>query len=814
MGKKKSSNTSGGVAILLVGAVALIAAIPKEVWIGAAVLAGVGIAVYLYSKSKSSESAAAEDRPTVLDSRPMASPAVAPQRVAAHTLARFSEVDEPVSAGVGQAPSSTFRIPTAPRGFGAASWVPPGQAVDVGGVTIPGGMVYVGTKLPTPSGANDPCLIDPSKSVARQGDYTERQMGYWPSYSEISGGARRAYLHWLAGGRKDPEADIGYVFLFFYGLERRAIIDAAKDEAARADWPAIAAELRRLLAIYGDKSGSFRGYAAALLDWVALAEHPARLYETPVPSFPKTYELPLYVRLALGQAAVDGAPVPAHLALAWARLEPNIYLRTPATRCADEFERLFAAKYAEAFGAGMVMPRNRTKLKLVYRPASAGFRGYDELKLTFRDTPDVTVLTAPTKKLQEVVEAATKPLESFSRLVGKNPDAKSSLEALLQLPAPLWPETAQKALRELKTRMGEGMVAMSFQELLSALGAKSAFTKDKTLSLARALESANVGIEPDVLGGAKLPKPEDKVVLFALPASEPASRATGPYLAAAVTLQLASAVASADGDFNIKEMGHLRQTILGWKHLTPNQTRRLLAHLRLLMQAPVSLASLKKKFEPLELSVRETIAAFMATVAQSDGEVSPAEVKMLEKVYKALGVDSKKVFTDVHAVAAGKKPTAAAAAKVEESGFKLDPARIAELQKDTERVSALLANIFTEAEEPQAVAFAEPKAVTFGEPQAVSFGDASDAESEPEAATPTKGLLGLDEAHSALARLMLSRPEWSREELLDAAADLDLMLDGALEHINEAAFDTHDMPFFEGEDPLTVNAEILEKVEA
>jgi TerB N-terminal domain len=90
-------------------------------------------------------------------------------------------------------------------------------------------------------------------------------MGYWPSYSEISSGARRAYLNWLAGGRRDPEADIGFVFLFFYGLERRAIIDGAKDEPAQADWPVIAAELRRLLSIYGEKSHSFRRYAGEAL---------------------------------------------------------------------------------------------------------------------------------------------------------------------------------------------------------------------------------------------------------------------------------------------------------------------------------------------------------------------------------------------------------------------------------------------------------------------------------------------------------------------------------------------------------------------
>lgn len=801
MGRKKNSSAGSGVAVILIGAVALLAAIPKEVWIGAAVLAGIGIAVYLYSKSKSSQSPAVEEEVPSSASRQAATDYATARQASTSPLARTSAPVEPVSAAARRGEDSGFRVPAAPRGVGAATWIPLGQAIDVGGLSIPGGFVYVGTKLPTPSGANDPCLIDPTKPVARQGDYTERQMGYWPSYSEVSAGARRAYLNWLAGGRKDPQADVGYVFLFFYGLERRAIIDAAKDEGARAEWPAIASELRRLLSIYGEKSGSFRGYASALLDWVELAEHPARLYEKPVPAFPKTYELPLYLRLALGQAAVDGAPVAPHLALAWARLEPNISLRTPATRCAEEFERLFAIKYTEAFGAGMVMPRNRTKLKLVYRPASAGFRGYDELKLTFRDTPDVTVLTAPVKKLQDVVEAATKPLEPFSRLVGKSPDAKASLEALLQLPAPLWPEAAQKALQDLKTRMGDGMVAMPFQDLLSSLGAKTAFTKDKTVLLARTLESANVGLEPDVLGGAKVPKPEEKVVLFALPPSDPQPRANGPYLAAALTLQLASAVASADGEFGTKEMSHLRETVLSWSHLTPSQTRRLLAHLRLLMQAPASLTSLKKKFEPLDLPVRETVASFMATVAQSDGVVSPAEVKMLERVYKALGVDSKKVFSDVHAVAAGTKPTAAAVAKVEESGFKLDPARVAELQKDTEKVSALLANIFTEAQERADEAAAESVEV----------------ELETEATESTespKGLLGLDEAHSALARMMLSRPQWSREELLDVAADLDLMLDGALEHINEAAFEAHDMALFEGDDPVTVNAEILEKVEA
>lgn len=784
----------------VIGLLALFAAIPREMWIGIAVVVVIGVAIYFYRKSRVSTADVSQG-----DGRPVRSalraedraPVATGRRVSPSAVGRFVDDDEPVSVAASPVSSpSSFRVPAAPTSYGAATWVPSGKDVTVAGTLISGGLVYVGTSLSTPMGVNDPCLIDPSKSVAKHGDYTERQMGYWPSYSDISAAARRAYLNWLADGRKDPEADIGYVFIFFYGLERRAILDAARDDAAKADWPAIAAELRRLLGIYGDKSGSFRNYAGSLLDWVSLAEYPEKAYLKPVPSFPKTYEVPLYIRAALGQAAVDGVPVPAPLALAWARLDPTSYLRMPATRCPEEFDRLFVLRYHELFGQGLMLPKNKTRLKLVHRPASAGFRGYNNLNLTFGDTPDVTVLTAPIRKLQQVVEAATKELEPFSRYVGKNPDARHALEGLLQLPAVLWPENALETLQTLKARMGDGTVVISFQELLTSLDARMTFTRDRTLALARTLGSMGIGVEPDVLGGAKLPKPEDNVVLFAVPPGEEESRSTPGYQAAVLTVDLASAVAAADGDFSASEMEHLRAQVQSWAHLRPGHIHRLLAHLSLLTTTPVSLTALKRKLEPLDSAARETMAAFMAAVAQSDGEVSPIEVKMLEKIYKVLGVEPRKVFSDVHAVAAGAGAAVTTVANAEETGFRLDPARIAALQKDSEAVSALLSGIFKEDDQPQPVAT---------EPQ---------PEVETETEVRPSGLLGLDEAHSALARLLLSRPEWTKEELSDAAADLDLMVDGALETLNEAAFDKHDVPFVEGEDLVTVNPELLEKLEA
>lgn len=832
MGKRKSAS-GGGVISLLVAAFVLYSLVPREIWIGIAIVLALFCLAYLWDKfsksSKSPPSSTPDTAPTTKPSRTRhAAPAASVGlRIAASqtTHDSVSNFSAPAKAAAEQLPVSVtpvdsrstvrdFKLPSAPAGFGPARWVPAGETVTIAGVTIGGGLIYVGTSLPTRFGGNDPSLIDPSRPVASSGDYTQRQMQYWPSYSEVTSQARRAYLNWLADGRKDPRADIGFVFLFFYGLEHRAIVGAATDDAAKTDWPAIAAELRRLLSVYARQSDSFRRYASGLLEWVELANHGARLYEKPLPAYQRSTELPVSLKLVLGQLAVDQAPMPLHVALAWVRLEPTIALRTPAVRCPEEFEKLFAQKYSEICGQGLVLPRNRTKLKLLYRPASSGLRDYDELKLSFKDTPDVTVLSGPVKKLQEVVEAATTPLEGFSRMVSKSPEARTSLEALLQLPVTLWPKNAQDRIEQINAKIGEGMVAKSYAELLSALGAQGEFNREKTVSLARSLEAINIGFEPDVLSGARTPKGQDRVVLFHLPASESSSRSEGPYLAAALTLQLASAVASVDGEFGIREMSHLRKTVLTWSHLAPNQTRRLLAHLRLLMQAPASLTVLKKKFEPLDRSVKETVAAFMATVAQSDGEVSPAEIKILQKVYTALGLDAKKVFTDVHAIEAtapgqpAQQPVEVTTEELEVTGFKLDMARIQALQKDTDKVFALLANIFADAEE---AATLNPEAQAAVQTQAPA-----NPQDEPDTddAPVSNDFLGLDEAHSILARKLLTRPEWSREELLDLASDLDLMLDGALEQINEAAFDAHDIPLFEGEDPISLNSEFMEKVEA
>ncbi|WP_141057179.1 TerB N-terminal domain-containing protein [Stenotrophomonas rhizophila] len=691
-----------------------------------------------------------------------------------------------------EVPAKQYSVPRPPEGWDKTRWLGAQDEIEIAGIVIRGGLFYTGPRLATPgTRENEPSLVNGVLAVGRYGDYRSTTR-YWGGYADFEPAERHAYLKWLASDRTDPGCAIQYVRLFLFGLERRILLDSVNDPDSKQDWPAIKAMLRRLSSAYAAVLPNVHGHVNSLLDWMALTEAGDQLYNAPLPAFERTYELPFYIRLALGQCSLDRVPVPAALATAWVRLNPEIPLRTAATRCAEEFDRLFALRYQETFGPGMVLPKNRTKLKFTRRPFNPALDRTDAGTRTFGDIPDVTALRAPLKALQELVSQCTEDLGAFSRLVGKNPEARESIEGTLLLPSEIWPLATRTALAEVASDVQTANRSIKLTDLLGKLGAVgTTLGKDKIRELARALEQSKVGMEPNVLEGARVPGENDPIVLFPLLPDQTHQTDAQAYQTAQLTLQLASTVAQSDGTFSAHELEHLSREIESWTHLSEGDRRRLRAHLDLLAMAPLSLPTLRKKLDPLSGDIKDAIAGSMATLAQVDGMVSPEEVRFLERVYKALGVDPARVFSDVHAPRPSKAPSTSP--KAASGAFQLDPDRIAALQRDTAQVSALLANIFTD-EEATAPDLAPAEAVS----------------AEVESAGQ---LLGLDQAHSALLRLMLSRPVWTRAELEDGAADMELMLDGALEQINDASFDAYDIPFSDGDDPLEINPEFIEKIE-
>ncbi|WP_316015787.1 TerB N-terminal domain-containing protein, partial [Roseobacter sp. HKCCA0434] len=135
-------------------------------------------------------------------------------------------VASPSSSASGKEPSRSAASVRKSKGT-LQGWVGPGQSVEVAGRAI-GDMVYVGVPPKVSGrGLQESCraYIDPSLPVAPKAKRNISDMPYWPGYSDIGLQHRAVYLDWLADGRRRADVDPGYMFLYFYGLERRFITE-------------------------------------------------------------------------------------------------------------------------------------------------------------------------------------------------------------------------------------------------------------------------------------------------------------------------------------------------------------------------------------------------------------------------------------------------------------------------------------------------------------------------------------------------------------------------------------------------------------
>ena len=660
-------------------------------------------------------------------------------------------------------------------------------------MTITHGMLYVGSD----AGTNEPSLINPKLSVSSRNVATAEALPYWPSYAIMSAGTRYRYLQWLASGAEDPEIDLGFVFVFFYGLERRLVLDGGA-----AETPALLGELDRLVSIYGEK-GSVRYYALRLKEYIQLRRYIQEASDD-LPDFdsPLIYELPIALRVGLGRFARDQKPLPLAWALRWAVSDPLISRRTPVGRCPDVFARAFAQVYQNAYGDGLVLPQNKTKLKFSYKSASAALKEQN-LQFKWDDMPDVLAVTGPQKKLQALVEEATCLIDSYSRFLGRNNERAETLHAYLMLPAHLWPESAAQKIRDIRDSAVNNMKPLTYGEMFARLGGTEIPTAHIVCDLARALNQNRIGMEPDVLAGARRPGPTDTIILFPLSSERDDDRTTAEYRNASLNVALSASLALADGEASDAELQAIEKRIATWTHLHTDLQMRLRAQYRLQICQPASLSTLKTKIAGLSLEARLELAIGLSSLAKADGVVSPGEVKLLERLYRTLQLDPQLVYSHLHceedrqtsAVASFDKP-----AKQGKNKISLDLGRIVQLQRDTEKVSALLATVFEEEDMPESAI-----------PASSALADTATELESANVAAPSP-LPGLDKEHTAFLVLLLTRPVWSRKELLAAAADMQVMLDGALERINDAALDITGNLLIEGDDPVYIDRALLETV--
>ncbi len=679
-------------------------------------------------------------------------------------------------------------------------WVPPGNAVTIKGYEISGGMLYVGKNLLTISewGGIEPALIDPSLAIDNK-NYRPEGIEYWPSYSRISGANRAAYLKWLAEGRVDPNVYIGYVFLFFYGLERRALADIAEHDEAKSDLPAIKAEVARLISVYGDSA--FQGYASRFLSFASREE----IFDNEIGMPPEPIyggdDLDATLRISIGRMARDGVRLPADWALAWLRSAQDLYLRTPGKRCADEFDKLFLIEYQRHFPKGMKLMDCKGRIQMSYRPASTSFSG--QISQTY-NLPDITSLVGPKHRLQDLSNWCSDELDSYSRWLGKNSDKKGDLAAAALLPADLLTHHMPQKLNDLKARIDrkladESFALMSARDVLEAWLPEDGSKQSKRMAVegVRLLGRMSIGVEPDIrFGGRQLAKGEEVVVFRLL--EDDTEVASPQYGIATVLMQLAMMVSAADSEISEEEVTLLKVHATQGLQLTDSEQKRLSAYLQWLLHNPPSGTGTRKRLESVPATQREAIGRFLVSVAWADGHVDPSEVKSLTKIYKMLGLDADLVHQYIHDVrSAGDIGPVTVIHAGEAKTYKIPPARpvgvaldrgkIAAMQKESLEVGRIINEIFEDEDEH---VVRKP------------------AQQEESVDT----ICGLDKNHSQLLTRLGQQVSWARSDYEALVEDMGLFPDGALEILNETAYDVCDEPLTYGEDPIIINSEVFREV--
>lgn len=689
-------------------------------------------------------------------------------------------------------------------------WVPKGQSVTIAGRTI-NGMVYVGKPPRIGSsyyGESCRAYIDPSLSVARVGsDRNGDHMPYWPGYSSIPAVCRATYLDWLAGGREDGTINPGYMFLFFYGLERRFLVEQPSDDERRE----IVTEVVRLKSLFSENYSAQR-YLGEFVDLARIAAMGKVSLDDPALKQAilenRSWDVPFSLKFALGGIIANGNALDAEWMHLWLMCHPERRMRTPAERCGEEFKALFKLKFEALYPDGLKVRTPRKLLKMEYRAASSEFNC--SVSPATGDggnvaIPDVTDLRSPVQKAQKIADEAMDELDKFSRYLGRNPDGRGSIEAQALLPAELWSLFPSGELEELKDWAREQVATGGLVPALDVISRLEGETPEKLgkrnlTGAADALARIGFGMAPDPRFSLRGPKIDEPVVIFEL--GEPVEQledVSPAYRTELFELALATFVAHADSKIVEAERRALREKIDAVSGLTELERKRLHANLEWYLDVPPDMSWLRSKLKDADAEHHLALRAAVVAIAHADSVIQSEEVACIEKIYKALEIDAGLVYADLHAGDVPDGPVRVKAAEAEAPGEQipdepkaktasLDAARIAAIRNDTERVSSVLGEIFSTDEDVR--------------------DEATAAHALP------SSMAGLDPKHAMLVEQIIQREHWTDDEFDEIVGKQGLMPSGALEVVNEWAFDKFDEALLDEYDGYDVSPDIADALRA
>ncbi|TAJ43982.1 tellurite resistance TerB family protein [Methanofollis fontis] len=513
-------------------------------------------------------------------------------------------------------------------------WAGKQTSITVQGYTIEDPLTYWSHGTVSPDEAS--CL-DITLPTGQSSDSNTPSLPYWPCYSQLTPDQRANYLSWLSTGKDKDLGEIGYAFIYFYGLERRALIE-------KKDIDLVVHEVRRLLDRY-QTSHSFTTYLEGFLGYIVAMHLDTMTQEDLTLYFPDLTELNETTTLvALAWFALKGEPIPWKLAYSVARHYSGASVPSAIKKENSYFKTLFQKRYLSMFDNGLRVVPAKNPYKLEYRPASPSL-----LSSSSSAAPVPCFIPHPLRRKKQfnglfsLWEGCIHDIRPFINQFSKS-GGTITWKAYGCMPEELRAVTSHPdqdawdhLFREHRKDNPWARVPVSSLAEVIGIERRHRLTPVQSRNLSRTVHDGGYVLLPHIQhAGNGYQWDED---LMILPVDD--QNALSPSFASyALMLELGIGIAASDGHVDPEEREHLHTFFKETFSLSPFEYQCLDALEDLYIQTPPSLTRLGKRLnEGLDPDARLLVAQFLVDMATADGTVDPKEKKNLNRIFKAMDIE-------------------------------------------------------------------------------------------------------------------------------------------------------------------------------
>ena len=331
------------------------------------------------------------------------------------------------------------------------------------------------------------------------------------------------------------------------------------------------------------------------------------------------------------------------------------------------------------------------------------------------DLPNPFILTGPIKKIDPIIDECTQELDSYSRFLGRKGSDPKSLAALSMVPKELISRTSgAKIIKERLSRICDyGIGFIPLEALYKSIGQKAPakLLKKELESLSSFIDSMEYGIAPDIRYHNMKPTLDGNIAIF--PKGHGVDfRPSKEFRTVSIILRLGAMVSQIDDDLAPAEEATLKSLVSDNRELTAIEKDSLMALLHWYLRTKQNAAGLKARLSDVSETEKSAISHILISVAHADGEIKAEEVKQIEKLYTALGLNKDQVTSDIHAMAANRGPVTVGLKDPDTSfaipqpakpigtsaGFVLNEELIRIRKEETKQVKSVLEDIFADQE--------------------------------------------------------------------------------------------------------------------